>query len=204
MAQPVASTPAAQPAQKSRKGLVWIIVIIVVLLLLGGGYLFKNKSVDSPDSTSMVASTEGAQQESPATAQDEATPPEQADADMTTDATPDQGTATTPEATQPASAESAAGGASQAKASEASKATAQPDSRAEAPAASQAAKQEATPTRESASASAAVDSNKSIDELALEVIKGNYGNGAERKSKLGARYEEIQKRVNEMWRSMPH
>lgn len=39
---------------------------------------------------------------------------------------------------------------------------------------------------------------KSVEELANEVIKGLYGNGEERKQKLGSRYNEVQKRVNEI------
>lgn len=38
----------------------------------------------------------------------------------------------------------------------------------------------------------------SAQELACRVIAGEYGNGAERKRKLGARYEVVQKRVNEL------
>ena len=44
---------------------------------------------------------------------------------------------------------------------------------------------------------------KSIDEIAKEVIRGNYGNGEERKRRLtaaGYNYEQVQKRVNEMLR----
>ena len=37
---------------------------------------------------------------------------------------------------------------------------------------------------------------KSIEELAKEVIAGKYGNGAERKKALGDKYEAVQKRVN--------
>ena len=43
-----------------------------------------------------------------------------------------------------------------------------------------------------------VDNSKSIEELARAVIRGEYGNGQERKDKLGNLYEEVQKRVNEM------
>ena len=39
---------------------------------------------------------------------------------------------------------------------------------------------------------------KSIDELAQEVIAGKYGNGDARKQALGGRYEEVQARVNEI------
>ena len=40
--------------------------------------------------------------------------------------------------------------------------------------------------------------NKSIDELARAVIAGEYGNGDERKEKLGYLYDEVQDRVNEL------
>lgn len=39
---------------------------------------------------------------------------------------------------------------------------------------------------------------KSVDELAQEVIAGKYGNGAARKQALGNRYNEVQARVNEI------
>ena len=45
------------------------------------------------------------------------------------------------------------------------------------------------------------DNKKSIDELAKEVIRGDWGNGMERKEKLtaaGYDYASVQKRVNEM------
>ena len=45
------------------------------------------------------------------------------------------------------------------------------------------------------------DKKKTIDELAKEVIRGDWGNGTERKEKLtaaGYDYAAIQKRVNEM------
>ena len=40
----------------------------------------------------------------------------------------------------------------------------------------------------------------SVQETANDVIKGTYGNGVTRKHKLGSRYAEVQKRVNEMYR----
>jgi LysM repeat protein len=43
-----------------------------------------------------------------------------------------------------------------------------------------------------------VDNSKSIEELAKEVISGKYGNGEERKQKLGNLYNEVQKKVNEI------
>lgn len=43
-----------------------------------------------------------------------------------------------------------------------------------------------------------VDNSTNIDAIARDVITGKYGNGNERKNKLGNLYEEVQKRVNEM------
>lgn len=43
-----------------------------------------------------------------------------------------------------------------------------------------------------------VDNSTSIEELAKEVIAGRYGNGEERKQKLGNLYNEVQKKVNEI------
>ncbi len=40
--------------------------------------------------------------------------------------------------------------------------------------------------------------NKSVDELAKEVIAGKYGNGDTRKNALGSKYSEVQAKVNEM------
>ena len=39
---------------------------------------------------------------------------------------------------------------------------------------------------------------KSVEELAREVIEGKYGNGEDRKRALGDRYSEVQARVNEI------
>ena len=45
-----------------------------------------------------------------------------------------------------------------------------------------------------------MENSKSIEELARAVIRGEYGNGQERKNKLGNLYNEVQKRVNEILR----
>lgn len=44
-----------------------------------------------------------------------------------------------------------------------------------------------------------VDNSKSIEELAQEVINGKYGNGEERKQKLGNLYNEVQAKVNSIY-----
>ena len=44
----------------------------------------------------------------------------------------------------------------------------------------------------------APDLNKSVEELAREVIAGKYGNGDARRNALGARFNEVQAKVNEL------
>ena len=44
---------------------------------------------------------------------------------------------------------------------------------------------------------------KSIEELANEVIQGLWGNGQDRKNRLGDRYSEVQARVNEILTPVP-
>ena len=44
-------------------------------------------------------------------------------------------------------------------------------------------------------------SNSSVEEKAMQVWDGVYGNGTARKSKLGSDYNAVQKRVNEMYRN---
>ena len=44
------------------------------------------------------------------------------------------------------------------------------------------------------------EANGTIEEEAWRTIRGNYGNGADRKEVLGSRYEEIQAKVNDFYR----
>ena len=46
--------------------------------------------------------------------------------------------------------------------------------------------------------------DKSINELAKDVIAGKYGNGEERKQALGDKYNEVQERVNEILLNKTH
>ena len=49
--------------------------------------------------------------------------------------------------------------------------------------------------------SANTSTNNTVEEMAMKVWDGVYGNGTERKSKLGSDYKAVQKRVNEMYRN---
>lgn len=53
-------------------------------------------------------------------------------------------------------------------------------------------------TEDGSSSSGSSIANKTVDELAKEVIAGVYGNGDARKAALGSRYGEVQARVNEI------
>ena len=54
------------------------------------------------------------------------------------------------------------------------------------------------PTKYAQKPSAPVEEVKAA---AISVIRGNYGNNPERRRKLGDRYQEIQSKVNEMYRN---
>ena len=41
----------------------------------------------------------------------------------------------------------------------------------------------------------------SVEQVAHEVIRGVFGNGRERMDKLGTRYTEVQRRVNQIYRA---
>lgn len=59
---------------------------------------------------------------------------------------------------------------------------------------------EAEPTEPAPSSKKPILSDD-IEKLAIEVIRGNYGNGVERKEKLGDNYQAIQNIVNEIYRN---
>lgn len=185
--QPSATPTPSEQAPKSSRPKVWILVIVIVALIGGGYLLFNNRDAQPTENTELVAATEVSPSDSPAGEQassldaDGEAAPELPDAPQSTEAQQDSEasasatTASEPAKEHPASTESK-------PAQDASTAT------------------EAEPR---ASASVTVDPNKSIDEVALDVIRGLYGNGTTRKANLGSRYAEIQKRVNEMYQSLP-
>lgn len=61
-------------------------------------------------------------------------------------------------------------------------------------------KESATSPSANQSSIVPVNVNGTIEEKAKQVIRGDFGNGQERKDKLGASYSEIQSKVNEMYR----
>lgn len=87
-----------------------------------------------------------------------------------------------------------------ADAAEASSATASSASTSAPAAASSSASTSAPAAASSSAASSAVAVSGDVEQEALNVIKGMYGNGQVRKDKLGAEYQKIQNRVNELKR----
>jgi FtsZ-interacting cell division protein ZipA len=55
-------------------------------------------------------------------------------------------------------------------------------------------------TTQSGQPSSAASVSGDVEKLAREVIRGNYGNGLVRKEKLGNKYTDVQRRVNEIYR----
>lgn len=58
-----------------------------------------------------------------------------------------------------------------------------------------------SPSQVPTSSLSAISSQGSIEGKAKQVIRGEFGNGQERKNKLGTAYNEVQSKVNEMYRS---
>lgn len=189
--QPNATPTPPEKAPKSSRPKVWILVIVIVALIGGGYLLFNNRDAQPTESTELVAATEVSPSDSPAG--------EQASSlDADGEATPEL-----PDAPQSTETQ---------QDSEASASATTASEPAEEPAEKQTVSTESKPAQDAstatiaeprASTSATVDPNKSIDEVALDVIRGLYGNGTTRKANLGSRYAEIQKRVNEMYQSLP-
>ena len=55
--------------------------------------------------------------------------------------------------------------------------------------------------KEAIDGGSSAEGEKDIEGLAKEVIRGNFGNGAQRKELLGNAYQEVQDRVNELMKS---
>lgn len=183
-------TPPEQ-APKSSRPKVWILVIVIVALIGGGYLLFNNRDAQPTESPELVAATDVSPSDSPAGEQASSLDADGEDAPELPDAP--QSTEAQQDAEVPASAATA----SEPAKGQTEKQTASTESKPAQDAST------ATVAEPKASTSAMADPNKSIDEVALEVIRGLYGNGSTRKANLGSRYAEIQKRVNEMYQSLP-
>ena len=162
----------------------WLAAFVLATLLWGGYHLYSNSQGNDAQDATTVAKTDStdAQKDSTQTAQ----------ADSTTEADGNN------VATETAN-ETAAEGSSVSKATTPSSNTSANNTTANTTTDQQTASTDNLGTSSTTEPTAAEPAN-SVQETAKDVIRGTYGNGVTRRHKLGSRYEEVQKRVNEMYR----
>ena len=211
--EPQPATLQKDPKPSSGQGKWWIAMAVVLLLVGLGVYFYRHNAstAEKAVAEAAVGSTQGvdtAQTTSKARESNEASAPAQSAAN--------QVQTKGAEAGQPsATAQDAAPAAVKAGASETT-ASAAPTAKEVTALQTAAGKQSTTPqTAKSASAQAtqmpaavqpaAATSmgavKGSVEQMARDVIRGVFGNGRERMDKLGARYTEVQRRVNQIYRA---
>ena len=166
----------------------WLAAFVLATLLWGGYHLYSNSQGNDAQDATTVAKTDStdAQKDSTQTAQ----------ADSTTKVKPEADGNNV--ATETAN-ERAAEGSSVSKATTPSSNTSANNTTANTTTDQQTASTDNLGTS-STTASKAAEPANSVQETAKDVIRGTYGNGVTRRHRLGSRYEEVQKRVNEMYR----
>lgn len=193
------------PKQEKKSNTEKIVVCIAVAAaILAGVYFFGIKGDDN------VADNGGAPTEQIAQAGETAQPNAVQQADATQDSTPGEETAYSNESEATASAEAnetpasgeSSNASTQAKVNE--KQTEKISTNGSPVAKPAQPSQPAQPKQNNASTanavSATVPIGSDVVENAKRVIRGDFGNGQERKDKLGSAYTEIQSKVNEMYR----
>ena len=168
--------------------LEWLAAFVLATLLWGGYHLYSNSQGNDAQDATTVAKTDStdAQKDSTQTAQ----------ADSTTKVKPEADGNNV--ATETAN-ETAAEGSSVSKATTPSSNTSANNTTANTTTDQQTASPDNLGTSSNTEPTAAEPAN-SVQETAKDVIRGTYGNGVTRRHRLGSRYEEVQKRVNEMYR----
>lgn len=163
---------------KPPKGRKWIIWLIIIVILVTGGYLWYSNKGETTSAETQTDSTEVAKSDSSNTSKSDSI----VDKDSAKSASAEaNGNSETPSSTKQDKESNQQGGA-----------TTQAEDNPARPSSSETSTiQNALPTTEP---------NGSLEETANEVVKGIYGNGNVRKDKLGNRYQEVQNRVNEMYR----
>lgn len=166
----------------------WLAAFVLATLLWGGYHLYSNSQGNDAQDATTVAKTDStdAQKDSTQTAQ----------ADSTTKVKPEADGNNV--ATETAN-ERAAEGSSVSKATTPSSNTSANNNTANTTTDQQTASTDNLGTSSTTESKAAEPAN-SVQETAKDVIRGTYGNGVTRRHRLGSRYEEVQKRVNEMYR----
>jgi hypothetical protein len=207
---PVPPTPPVPEGGDEPKGKwkKYAAVLAGLAVLGGGGYYLSQQGDDTPQTVAEVvegqnsdaattdgttANQDGQSQEGDASAADAANESPAGDAPAVggsspADNTPSNATPSTPE---------------QKKEDATSPATGAKDTttKADAPAKGTPSKPVEQPKADIATTSTGSSASGTVEEEAIEVIRGKYGNGEVRKRNLGVRYAEIQSKVNEMYRN---
>lgn len=214
--KPQPATLQKDPKPFSGQGKWWIAMAVVLLLVGLGVYFYRHNAstAEKAVAEAAISSTQGvdtAQTTAKAGESNEASAPAQSAAGQVQTKEAEAGQAS-------ATAQGAAPAAVKAGASETTASVAPKPRRLPQEAAAQqtaAGKQSTMPqTAKSASAQAtqmpaavqpaaatSMEALKgSVEQVAHEVIRGVFGNGRERMDKLGARYTEVQRRVNQIYR----
>lgn len=176
---PVAQSPQGDGARatSSSHSSRWIAAAVALLVIGGGAYFALNSSKHSDTS---AAESSVAQTKSQSTSGDTSV----------SSATSSQGTTTASEASS-AAASTAATTATEGSPAPAASPAATTSGSSSSPAHPADEATSATPETSEPTATAI--------ETAREVMRGKYGNGLERKQRLGGRYREVQRKVNEFY-----
>lgn len=199
---PVTPTP-SEPGKKSNTGKI-VGGVVAAAAILAGIYFFEIKNNDTK------TGEDEAQSEQVAQADNSVNKPKEKDTSATDktanasesgkDATENETTEANPSDTDGSSSDNEIPAANAGNnASAAAKPEARPvDKPTSQPVQQSQAKQNATSKPDTPTASEPLSGD--VSENARRVIRGDFGNGKERKDKLGAAYSEIQSKVNEMYR----
>lgn len=174
--EPVATqSPAAEPVAKPKKGYGKIIGAIIGGIVVVGIIIWLVGKFGGPQSEPEATVTETAESVEPAATQDDE--PEISENEIEEPSIPEE-EVSAPEATVTTEATEASTPKAETPKAEAT-ATTSPAKSVPAPTASQA-------------------PSGDVDAKAIEVIKGKYGNGSQRRASLGADYAAVQARVNQL------
>lgn len=178
--------PGAAPQPSSGGGKWWVAAVVVALLAAGGVYFVRQCGADRTPSVATAGQNDsGVVDSAPAPA------------------SPSGGEATASEGAgkaAPAANGNAETTAAPTGETSSAKAGGETHSAASAPttAASTSPASASAPTTPAAAAQAP---KGSVEQIAREVMRGVYGNGQVRKDQLGSRYAEVQRRVNQIYRT---
>ena len=186
--EPTPVSPPSTPSDETvgskggGNGKKWLVAAVLVALLGGGYYLYSSQGNESGNTAvAAAADSTGVRKDTTQTAQADSAAKAETDTD---------GLNVTGKAGSKNASENNSDG----------EVPVSPDNTPDVNTAANAATDKQAASAGNHGTSATTEPAGSVQETANDVIKGTYGNGVTRKHKLGSRYAEVQKRVNEMYR----